>query len=296
MIIIVKFFFYFAIIVSVLSFFIVYANSHPPRYPLSIPPSQFGLKYEDVTFKTADLVDLKGWFIPSLKVRERSPAVIICHGLGANKSDFTDLAGHLARAGFHVLLFDFRAHGESGGSRSSFGHLEKDDLGSAIKYLQTRKEVGPQRIGVYGFSLGAAVAVLAAARHEDIKAVVSDSSFTSLRDQGLNLLKNAYGRPFTPLIYPLMWTYRLYFGVDPESVSPLRSISRISPRPLLIIGGEEDEQMPASDAQRLYAAAGDPKEIWLVPGAVHGGTLGSAGEAYYRRVGAFFSSHLALSR
>lgn len=290
-----KLLFYFLVIVFAFSFLLVYANSHPPRYPLSMPPSDFGLEYEEVTLKTFDGVVLKGWFIPSPVVKEAAPAVVLCHGLGANRSDFTDLAGYLVRRGFHILLFDFRAHGDSGGRRSSFGYTEKEDLRSAIRYLEKRKEVDPERVAVYGFSMGAAVAVMTAAEEDSIKAVVSDSSFTNLRDQGINLLKTAYGKWATPLVYPLLWTYRLYFRINPDIVSPLEHISMISPRPVLIIGGEEDEQMPASDAQRLFTVAGKPKELWLVPGAVHGGTLYSAGEEYYRRVGEFFSSALAPS-
>jgi dipeptidyl aminopeptidase/acylaminoacyl peptidase len=99
--------------------------------------------------------------------------------VGANKSDFTELAVALSRRGCFVLLFDFRAHGESGGSRSSLGHHEQRDIAAALDFLKSRPEVDPKRIGIYGFSMGASTAILAAARTHAFSAIVVDSAFTS---------------------------------------------------------------------------------------------------------------------
>src|SRR5512145_2337086 len=107
-----------AVLVIALSFILVYANTHPPLYPLHIPPSQYKAAYENVSFVASDNVLLKGWLIKPDTIRETAPAIIICHGLGANRSDFTDLAVSLTKRGYMVLTFDFRAHGESGGGRS----------------------------------------------------------------------------------------------------------------------------------------------------------------------------------
>jgi len=283
---------YLIIIIFALSFLLVYTNSHPPRYPLHVPPSDFGLKFEKVQFLTVDGIEIKGWFVPSSVADRKGPAVILCHGLGAGKSDFTSMAGPLSERGFHVLLFDFRGHGESSGGRSSFGYEEREDIRAAIGHLKGRGEVDAERIGIYGFSMGGAAAIMAAEENSDIKAIVADSSYTSLKDQGLRLLESAYGPVMRPLIHPMLWICRLYFNIAPGKVSPVNSISGISPRPVLIIGGEEDEQMPSSDAQRLYGAAGEPKTLWLIPGAIHGGTLYSAGDEYHKRIGGFFSRHL----
>ena len=288
----VKILFYSFLILGVFCWLLLYNNAHPPRYPLLIPPSDYGLKFEAVTFETKDGIRLDAWFIPSPSAIGPSSAIVLCHGLGAARSDFTELAASLARQGFHTLLFDFRAHGKSGGQKSSFGWKEKEDLMAAIEYLSKRREVAPGRIGVYGFSMGGATALMTAAERKAIRAVVADSSFASLRDQTIAILETAYGRPFKPLVYPLMWLYRLYFGIDPEKISPLDVVSQISPAAVMIIGGGEDEQMPTSVAKRLFEAARDPKELWLIPGAVHGGTLSSAGEEYEQRVGGFFSKYL----
>jgi len=91
------------ILVIALSFILVYANTHPPRYPLNVPPSDYKKEYEEVTFVTKDGLTLAGWLIKPDRSGKKAPAIIICHGLGANKSDFTDLAVVLANRGYFVL-------------------------------------------------------------------------------------------------------------------------------------------------------------------------------------------------
>ena len=287
---------YLFVIILALSFLIVYLNSHPPRYPLNIPPSSYGLKFESVEFRTPDKIILSGWFIKSVSSMQyeagrKKPVIIICHGLGANKSDFTELSSYLSKSGYHVLLFDFRGHGESKGNSSSLGFLEQDDLRSAVEYVKSRADVDIDKIGVYGFSLGAAVTILTASTEKDIKAVVSDSSFTSLKVQGERLLKSSL-LPKFPFIYTATLIYEIMFKTDIEKIAPAHFIEKISPTPIFIIGGEGDTQMPASDAEELFKNAGEPKSLWIVKGASHGGTVISAGREYEKRIIEFFDKYL----
>ena len=296
---------YLLIIILVLSFLIVYSNTHPPKYPLNIPPSSYGLKFESVEFTTPDKIILKGWFVKGsgevaapFRVRElpqtkslRLPIIIICHGLGANKSDFTELSSYLSKSGYHVLLFDFRGHGESKGNSSSLGFLEQMDLKSAIYYVKSRADVDIDKVGVYGFSLGAAVEILTASEDKDIKAVVSDSSFTSLKVQGERLLKSSL-LPKIPFLYAATWIYEIIFKINIEKIAPVNFIGRLSPTPIFIIGGEGDIQMPASDAVELFNNAREPKSLWIVKGASHGGTVISAGREYERRIIEFYDKYL----
>ena len=106
-------------------------NTHPLRYPLHIPPSVYKVDYRDVEFTVRNGIVLKVWFIRPMPVQTAAPAIIVCHGVNENKSDFTELAVHLPRRGYAVLLFDFRAHGESGGGRTSLGYHEQDVEGIA---------------------------------------------------------------------------------------------------------------------------------------------------------------------
>lgn len=285
-----KFVLYAVLVVISLDAFILYMNSHPPRYPVYIHPSKFGLKYEDVSFGATDGAGLKGWFIKG-NGKGELPTLIICHGLGANRSDFTELSAGLSRDGYNILLFDFRGHGESDRKASSFGYLEQNDLLGALRYVKNRGDVDNKRIGVYGFSMGGAVAILAASKTDEIKVVISDSSYTSLKEQGKRLFKGSFLPSFL-FLPPLVWMYELFFHVDADDVSPVAAVGRISPKGVMVIGGEADEQMPSSDAMRLFAAAKEPKELWLIPGAVHGGTFYMSGDEYGKRVSRFLDRHL----
>jgi fermentation-respiration switch protein FrsA (DUF1100 family) len=280
------------LLVVALSFILVYANTHPPKYPLHIPPSEYKTDYEDVAFITEDGVVLKGWLVKPLRPAKRSPAIIICHGVGANRSDFTELAASLAKRGFFVLQFDFRAHGESGGSRTSLGYHEQKDIAAALGLLMTRKELDPKRIGIYGFSLGGSSAILAAAKTGAFAAVVADSAFTSLRDQARGAITGFYRLPAFPFLQLAVLGYELYFQTRVDAVAPVREIAAMAPTPVLLIAGEGDDLIPADNGRKLFAAAKEPKQLWIITGAEHGGTLAAAGDEYEKRVGEFFERNL----
>ena len=237
-----------------------------------------------------DGVKLSGWFIKGGK-EGKLPTVIVCHGLGAGRSDFTELASGLSRGGYNVLLFDFRGHGESDRKASSFGYLEQNDLLGALRYVKRREDVDDKGIGVYGFSMGGAVAILVASKTDEIKAIIADSSYTSLKEQGKRLFEGTFLPSFL-FFPPLVWMYEVFFHVDADEVSPVSAVGEISPKGVMVIGGEADEQMPSSDAMRLFADAREPKELWLIPGAVHGGTVYMSGDEYGKRVLRFLDRYI----
>ncbi len=278
----------------VFSLILVFANTHPPRYPLHVPPSDYKADYEEVSFITEDEVLLKGWLIkpPHRHAAVKMPVILICHGVGANKSDFTDLAVSLARRGYYVLTFDFRAHGESKGRRTSLGYHEQKDIAAARSFLQSRPEVDAKRIGIYGFSMGGASAILAAAKTNGFAAIVTDSAFASLKDMARTAITGFYHLPSFPFLPLTVFGYDLYFQTRVENISPVSVIKKISPIPVLIIAGEGDRLIPAENGRRLFAAANEPKELWIIQDAEHGGTLYAAGSEYEKRVGEFFDRNL----
>jgi dipeptidyl aminopeptidase/acylaminoacyl peptidase len=281
-----------ALLIVVLPLVLLYANTHPPRYALHIPPSDYRAAYENATFETSDGVTLKGWLIKPPQVNPGMPGIIICHGLGANRSDFTYLAVMLARRGYWVLTFDFRAHGESGGSRSSLGHHEQRDVEAALAYFTSRPGIDRNRIGIFGFSLGGSTAILAAADAGRFAAVAADSAFTSLRDQAREAVTGFYHLPSFPFVNLAVLGYEIYFQTTIRNVAPESVIGRIAPIPVLIIAGEGDEMIPAENGRRLFRAAKEPKELWIIPVSVHGGTMAAAGDEYGTRLGEFFDGHL----
>jgi fermentation-respiration switch protein FrsA (DUF1100 family) len=283
----------FVLLVAVFTFFLVYANTHPPEYPLHIPPSVFKADYEDVSFTSEDGIVLRGWLVKPAQSSRKAPAIVICHGVGANTSDFTGLAVSFSHRGYFVLLFDFRAHGKSGGKRTSLGLHEQKDVEAALAFLKTRRDtIDLKRIGIYGFSMGGSTAILAAAKTGAFSAVVADSAFTSLRDQARTVITGFYHLPAFPLLRLTVLGYELYFQTPVDAVAPVGVIAAIAPTPMLIIAGEGDKLIPADNGRKLFAAAGEPKELWIIPGAGHGGTFATAGSEYEKRVAEFFDRNL----
>ncbi len=284
------------LLVVALSFILVYANTHPPKYPLYIPPSEYRMDYEAVSFSSGDDITLKGWLVKPAHPGSQSPAIILCHGVGANKSDFTELAAFLAKRGYFVLQFDFRAHGESGGRRTSLGYHEQKDIAAALGFIRTRHEIDQKRLGIYGFSLGGSSAILAAAKTGAFSAVVADSAFTSLKDQARTAITGFYHLPSFPFLPLTILGYELSFRTRVDAIAPVKVIAAIAPTPVLIIAGEGDDLIPADNGRKLYAAAKEPKELWVIYGAEHGGTLAAAGGEYEKRLGEFFDRYLKKSQ
>jgi len=263
------------------SFYAFYISVRPRRFISSVNPSNFGLKYEEVNFKTKDGLILKGWFIPK---EGKKATIIVCHGYPFDKGNILPSSLFLHRE-YNLLLFDFRAMGESEGKYTTVGYQERKDLLAAIDYLKSR---GIEKIGALGFSLGGAVIIMA--HSPDIKAIVSDSSYATL-----DLMIHSLFRHYHFLRYPFVFTVkslsRLVLKFDTSSVSPVNTIKEVE-TPILFIHGERDSQIPVKNAYLLHEAA--PKsELWIVPGADHGEAQALATIEYKRRVLEFFEKNLS---
>ena len=257
-----------------------------PRFSLSAAPADFGLKYESIEFLSSDGLKLRGWFIPALQARG---TIILCHGYGTNRSDLLGFVPFLHKAGYNTFLFDFRAHGESEGKYISLGYHEKKDLIGAIDYLKGRNDIDSKKIGIIGFSMGGAVAILVAAESEDVRAVVADGSFTSFGETVAHHLKLLYKAPRIPFALITIWFCERRLGFNPSQAAPVESIARISPRPVFIISGDQDVRIPVAEAKALFASAKEPKELWLVQGAGHMEAHSLYPEEYEKRILSFFN-------
>lgn len=258
------------------------------KKPMEHFPEQYGLRYEPVRFKTSDGLTLSGWFVPA---EGSHKTVLLCHGWAGNKGRVLNDTYHFHQYGLNLFYFDFRAHGDSQGKMSSILYLESLDFEAALRFLKENKPEHCSRLGVYGVSMGGAVAIRGSALHPEVKAVAIDSTFTTYREVIYRYSTRFYGVP--SLLVPLvLWGVRVLLGADQQPYSPLFYVGNISPRPLFYIHSDSDPKMPLEEGRRLFASAGEPKEFWLVRGAKHGECSQAAGDEYHRRVGEFFQKHL----
>ena len=265
---------------------------HPTskRKPLDAWPDQFGLPYENVCFKTEDKVQLKGWFIASPEYSNKT--IILMHGWGMNRADILKNTHFLRDLGFNLFYFDFRALGESGGKTSSIGYLELKDVAAAVRFLKETRPQFCEKIGLYGLSMGGMVAICEAARNPGITCVAAEASYYSFRRVVSRWAWVHHRVPYFPLIPIILHYIRKYLSVNPERYSPKYNIPKIAPRPVFIIHGRYDNLVPAAQAKLLYKKAGNPKEIWLVPGAKHNKCAEVGGFEYKQRLADFFRQNL----
>src|SRR3989454_788979 len=138
---------------------LLYGATHPPRDRTRLDPADLLLRTEEVTFHASDGVLLSGWLV---KGAPRAPVILLCHDLGGSRSTLLGSAVSLNRAGYPLLVFDFRGHGRSTGSGGWLGVDEKLDILGAVEFLRTRSDVDSGRIGLWGIGMGAYAGILAA--------------------------------------------------------------------------------------------------------------------------------------
>jgi uncharacterized protein len=254
--------------------------------PASVPAADLGAPYENVQFETSDGFLLRGWYVPS-----KNRAVVISF---PGRSGTRLQARMLARHGYGVLLFDRRGEGESEGDWNVFGWQGERDLRAAVAYLRTRDDVDPERIGGIGRSVGGEMLIEAAAESDAFKAIVSEGgSGRSIRDELANHSGFSFENVTSLASQAVLTTAVSVFtnNLPPEDLKGLAA--RISPRAAFFIYGERgqggSEKKPN---EGFYAAAGEPKEIWEVPGAQHVGGITTQPEEYERRVVGFFDREL----
>ena len=232
---------------------------------------------------------LTGWFIPG----DNGAAVILLHPGGIHRMGTANEAKVLARAGFSVLLYDRRAHGDSTGEINSYGWLDWQDVPAAVAFLARQDGVDPERIGIFGASLGGQVALRAAASWpESLRAVwVDGPSLCGVADIPPRPGEpwKRFGRKLEAHLYTLLMTARTGMAAPPAVVEV---IADVAPNPLVLVATEEIEQRVV---RHYYQHAGEPKELWVVPEATHGGAWSARPEEYPRRLVAFFSDALGVS-
>ena len=295
--------------VGALGFYMVHRLSHPPRTALYGSPRDFQLilqrpMWYEEKWRNSDGTQSLGWLL----VQEKAgPAIILSHGYGSNRSELLTLGFALWKAGYHVLIYDLRGHGESPVKWSGLGTYERDDLLSAIKFLKERKnEKGETlldgRVGLYGVDLGGYASLAVSAEDPLVKAVAVDSVFPDVNHFVNAQLKSGVGKnEMGNKLIDSVWTKRLaeismqmYLLRREDSAPALEAVSTAAGRKTLFVTAN-DTGVYDLMTRELYNAARGQKELVEVPRSRMNRLYESEGAAYDARIVAFFQQAIAVT-
>src|SRR5262245_46674030 len=261
--------------------------SAPARAIVGAAPSD--LPVETVSIASGSGATLCGWFAPG---RPGTGAVVLMHGVHANRLSMLRRARLLHAEGFAVLLFDFQAHGESTGTRITFGHREGRDAAAAIAYLHARQP--NERVSVIGSSLGGAAALLAPAPL-DVDALVLEAVYSEIGAAIENRIIAVLGPAGAAVAPPVAGLFKLvlppFLGVSASDLRPIDRIAQVR-APVLVAGGMLDDRTSIVETRRMFARANEPKQLWVVPRARHYDLEGFAPDEYRSHVLAFMLATL----
>jgi fermentation-respiration switch protein FrsA (DUF1100 family) len=249
---------------------------YPDRH-IDQTPDQVGFKYEDVTLTTSDGIRINGWFLPSPGQVNAHPGakltVLLFHGNAGNMSHRFEKLAVLRELGVDTFLIDYRGYGRSEGKPDEQGTYR--DAQAAYDHLIQQRKLSPRSIVVYGESLGSAVAADLATKVNH-GGLILEEAFTSVGDVGQKMF------PFLPVRW-LVW----------NKYDTLSKMSRVKV-PLLIFHSRDDEIFNLRHAQRLLAAANEPKLLVELRGDHNDAFLVSAA-IYHDALQKFFATVAATT-
>lgn len=238
------------------------------RYPLKgvpLNPGDCNLEYEEVNFSTSDGIVLHGWWFP---FEGSTRTIIMLHGYAGSMDPDLKYVPDLNAAGFNLLMFDFRAHGRSGGHIGTIGALERKDVRAASQFVLARDS---SRIGLLGFSMGGRAAILSAPLIPQVKAIVCDGGPARLTT---SIAGRLTGRKYPPLLSKAFACLAvaggsLLSGINLFRVEPLFQARRLVEIPTLFIYGGMDPFITSDEINKMVTDAGQKAEAWIVPQAGH---------------------------
>ncbi|HHW01028.1 MAG TPA: alpha/beta hydrolase [Clostridiaceae bacterium] len=275
------------ITVIALSAYVAWNILHPEKAAIKPFSSNIVPDYSNISIPVGDKgITLSGWFFKKL---ESDKTVILAHDYGKNRLQFEEDTMNIVKGflnkGYNVLTFDFRNSGKSGGSLTSMGVLEKDDLTAVINY--TTRVHNSKHIVLMGFCTGANASILAGAKAKNVDAVILDSPYTDFDDY-VNYRAKKWNLPLKLFRYTIPKAVKVLGNINTDDINPIGEITDLSPRPVLFIHGKDDSSVPVSNSRELYAlyskTSSNNTELWEVEGAGHLESYNKNPETYISRV------------
>jgi uncharacterized protein len=263
----------------------------PAQHAAGNTPADFGVAtYQDVTFTTLDGLQLGAWYIAP--TRADGATIIFIHGLGGNRGAFLGRAWLFAQSGYGMLLLDLRHSGTSAGEFTTMGLLEALDVQAAFDFLTQQPLVNAERIAIYGHSMGGATAIMAFRDIPQARVLIAEAAYSSLTD---NIRERIIrDLPLPPFVFPqiIVGFTNILTGENLFDVRPIDAIQELNGRPVLLVHGTADFNVPFINAERLFAAAHEPKEFWIIDGAGHGASFDVSPDVYEAHIMPFLEQYL----
>lgn len=251
-------------------------------------PKSYDLGFRWIEFSSPDGVALKGWYVPSEGPSRGT--IVYVHGLNRTRIEMLPNAVFGHKLGYDGLLFDLRHQGMSGSDITTLGYQERLDVLGAVRNALDQQHA-KRPVVVWGVSMGASAALMAAADSSDITAVISDSSFDSMLGTMRHHLRLFLHLPGFPIADEVAYWVAWRGHFRPSDFDLTKAVERIGNRPILFVAVEGDRRMPPSIAETLYAHARSPlRKVLILPGRRHGEGFNQAREPYEQAVTKFLSS------
>lgn len=261
----------------------------PPQAAEAIDPTLLITTTQAVQFQTPDGTPHNGWFFPGLR---RGPVVVLCHGYKASRAEILTLGSSLQEHRYNVFAFNLAGHAESPYGRTTLGYREAEEVEAALHMLARRPDIDASRIGLWGQSLGAYTALLAAQRFDGVKAVVLDSVYVRPQE----LLERELGQSGASWLPLLKQITRLEFGLYTfayRNQNAEAGLERLAGKAKLFIAAADQPELTRATRQ-LYARVPEPKQYVLLPRTNLSAMVRDERRDYERRVVTFFLTHLSL--
>src|SRR5450432_255229 len=255
---------------------------HPACLTDDRTPATYGFQYQDISIPSATGA-LRGFFIPGTK----DATIIVPAPYNTGRMGMLYEGSMLAGDGFNILTYETRLC--AGGGVTTLGYAEANDLGDALTYLRENRDnihVNLEHVAVHGFSAAGATALLATARFPQIAAVLAEGGYDDA-DQALGFQQSS-GFFDSLMIFGARATYRLTTGADVNVLRPVEAIQHIPPRPVFLVYGSKEVSLPGARDELAAARSASNNsaniiQLWVVPGAGHGGYAAAVGEVNYKQ-------------